>query len=139
MKTFVKFVALLIALMTALLIVLLLCTGCYYNEADRVRSNLSKEADTFNCVRRVTIVDCITSEVLFQCEGKISITADTADNQLEILIEEEGGTYKKAIIGLSDNVTYLVEDIYSSYVNPYQYTIMWNPKMILPFDAKLSD
>lgn len=134
MKTFVKFIALLIALMTALL----LCVGCY-NEANRVRTNLAKEADAFNCVRRVTVVDCITSEVLFQCEGKISITADTADHQLEILIEEEGGTYKKAIIGLSDNVTYLVEDIYSSYVNPYQYTIMWNPKMVLPFDAKLSD
>lgn len=134
MKTPIKLVVLLIALLTALL----LCTGCY-NEADRVRDNLAKEADAFNCVRRVTVVDCITSEVLFQCEGKISITADTADHQLEILIEEEGGTYKKAIIGLSDNVTYLVEDIYSSYVNPYQYTIMWNPKMVLPFDAKLSD
>lgn len=134
MKTTIKLVALLIALLTALL----LCVGCY-NEANRVRANLTKEADAFNCVRRVTVVDCITSEVLFQCEGKISITADTADHQLEILIEEEGGTYKKAIIGLSDNVTYLVEDIYSSYVNPYQYTIMWNPKMVLPFDAKLSD
>lgn len=134
MKTTIKLVALLTALLTALL----LCAGCY-NEANRVRTNLAKEADAFNCVRRVTVVDCITSEVLFQCEGKISITADTADHQLEILIEEEGGTYKKAIIGLSDNVTYLVEDIYSSYVNPYQYTIMWNPKMVLPFDAKLSD
>lgn len=134
MKTPIKLVVLLIALLTALL----LCTGCY-NEADRVRSNLSKEADAFNCVRRVTVVDCITNEVLFQCEGKISITADTADNQLEVLIEAENGTYKKAIIGLSDNVTYLIEDIYSSYVNPYQYTIMWNPKMVLPFDAKLSD
>lgn len=134
MKTTIKLVALLTALLTALL----LCVGCY-NEANRVRTNLAKEADAFNCVRRVTVVDCITSEVLFQCEGKISITADTADHQLEILIEEEGGTYKKAIIGLSDNVTYLVEDIYSSYVNPYQYTIMWNPKMVLPFDAKLSD
>ena len=134
MKTTIKLVALLIALLTALL----LCAGCY-NEANRVRTNLAKEADAFNCVRRVTVVDCITNIVLFQCEGKISITADTADHQLEILIEEEGGTYKKAIIGLSDNVTYLVEDIYSSYVNPYQYTIMWNPKMVLPFDAKLSD
>lgn len=134
MKTTIKLVALLIALLTALL----LCVGCY-NKANRVRTNLAKEADAFNCVRCVTVVDCITSEVLFQCEGKISITADTADHQLEILIEEEGGTYKKAIIGLSDNVTYLVEDIYSSYVNPYQYTIMWNPKMVLPFDAKLSD
>ena len=134
MKTTIKLVALLIALLTALL----LCIGCH-NEANRVRTNLAKEADAFNCVRRVTVVDCITNIVLFQCEGKISITADRTDNQLEILIEEEGGTYKKAIVGLSDNVTYLVEDIYSSYVNPYRYTIMWNPKMVLPFDAKLSD
>ena len=39
MKTFIKFIALLIALMTAFLIVLLLCRGCY-NQADRVRDNL---------------------------------------------------------------------------------------------------
>ena len=43
MKTFVKFVALLIALMTAFLIVLLLCRDCY-NKADRVCDNLAKEA-----------------------------------------------------------------------------------------------
>ena len=43
MKTFVKFIALLIALMTAFLIVLLLCRGCY-NKADRVCDNLAKEA-----------------------------------------------------------------------------------------------
>ena len=43
MKTFVKFIALLIALMTAFLIVLLLCRGCY-NKADRARDNLAKEA-----------------------------------------------------------------------------------------------
>ena len=43
MKTFIKFVALLIALMTAFLIVLLLCRGCY-NKTDRVCDNLAKEA-----------------------------------------------------------------------------------------------
>ena len=43
MKTFIKFIALLIALMTAFLIVLLLCKGCY-NKADRVRDNLAIKA-----------------------------------------------------------------------------------------------
>ena len=43
MKTFIKFVALLIALMAAFLIVLLLCRGCY-NKADRVRDNLATKA-----------------------------------------------------------------------------------------------
>ena len=83
MKTTIKLVALLIALLTALL----LCIGCY-NEANRVRTNLAKEADAFNCVRRVTIVDCITSEVLFQCEE--SLSRRSIDNQLVILIEARG-------------------------------------------------
>ena len=43
MKTFIKFIALLIALMTAFLIVLLLCRGCY-NKADCVRDNLATKA-----------------------------------------------------------------------------------------------
>ena len=43
MKTFIKFIALLIALMAAFLIVLLLCRGCY-NKADHVCDNLAKEA-----------------------------------------------------------------------------------------------
>ena len=43
MKAFIKFIALLIALMTAFLIVLLLCRGCY-NKADRVRDNLATKA-----------------------------------------------------------------------------------------------
>ena len=43
MKTFIKFVALLIALMAAFLIVLLLCRDCY-NKADRVRDNLATKA-----------------------------------------------------------------------------------------------
>ena len=43
MKTFIKFIALLIALMTAFLIVLLLCRGCY-NKADRVCDDLATKA-----------------------------------------------------------------------------------------------
>ena len=43
MKTFIKFIALLIALMAAFLIVLLLCRGCY-NKADHVRDNLATKA-----------------------------------------------------------------------------------------------
>ena len=43
MKTFITFVALLIALMAPFLIVLLLWRDCY-NKADRVRDNLATKA-----------------------------------------------------------------------------------------------
>lgn len=101
-------------------------------EADRVSYNLSQQADNFNDVRQITVINCLQGDVLFQMTGKMSITADTADNQLEILVEDENGDYKKHFIGLSDNVTYVVEDVTAGDVNQYKYTLNFNPKMWLP-------
>lgn len=101
-------------------------------EAQRVSYNLSQQADNFNDIRQITVINCLQSDVLFQMTGKMSITADTADNQLEIVVEDEHGEYKKHFIGLSDNVTYVVEDITAGDVNQYKYTLKFNPKMWLP-------
>lgn len=126
-------------LASVLVLVLLaafMLTGC--TEAERVRENLSQEADNFNIVRQVTVIDCITGDTLFQMSGRMSIVADTTDNQLEVLVEMEDGKYAKHIIGLSDNVTYVIEDLNlgQNEVNKYQYTINFNPKMWLPeFDT----
>ena len=64
---------------------LLLLTGC--SEAKRVSSNLSQESDNFNVVRKVTVIDAITNDVMFQMSGRMSINADTKDKQLEIVVE----------------------------------------------------
>lgn len=79
--------------------------GCD-TEVNRVSYNLSQEADNFNDIRQITVINCLQGDVLFQMTGKMSITADTSDNQLEIIVEDENGEYKKHFIGLSDNVTY---------------------------------
>ena len=112
-------------------------TGC--TEVDRVSSNLSKEADNFNVVRQLTVINCIEGDVLFQMTGKMSITADTSDNQLEVIVENEDGVYKKHFIGLSDNVTYVVEDMDVTKVSKYKYTLNYNPKMWIPVDVKTID
>ncbi len=80
--------------------------GCD-TEANRVSYNLSQEADNFNDIRQITVINCLQGDVLFQMTGKMSITADAADNQLEVIVEDEKGEYKKHFIGLSDNVTYV--------------------------------
>lgn len=105
-------------------------TGC--REAGRVTYNLSKQADNFNVLRQVTVINCIANDTVFQMTGKMSINADTADNQLEIVVENDDGTYAKHIIGLSDNVTYVVEDMDTNYVNKYKFTINYNPDMWIP-------
>ena len=83
MKKKVLTVLLLIGLISTIM------TGC--NEADRVSTNLSKEADNFNVVRQLTVINCITGDTLFQMSVSMSITADTSDNQPEGIVEE-GGT-----------------------------------------------
>lgn len=113
-------------------------TGCQ-TEADKVSYNLSLEADNFNDIRQITVINCLQGDVLFQMTGKLSITADTADNQLEIVVEDENGEYKKHFIGLSDNVTYVVEDITSEDVNKYKYTLNFNPKMWMPIEIDTVD
>jgi len=131
MKKIITFVLLVVIMITAF-------CGCD-TQANRVSYNLSQEADNFNNVRQVTVINCLQGDVLFQMTGKISITADTADNQLEIIVEDENGQYKKHFIGLSDNVTYVVEDITSGNVDNYKYTLNFNPKMWLPVGVDTID
>lgn len=121
----------LIALASVAVVLASSSTACE-TESDKVRENLALEADNFNCFRRITVIDCITGDTLFQMEGRASIVADTADNQLEIITEYEKGQYNKQIIGLSDNVTYIIEDLETKDVSEYHYEINFNPKMWLP-------
>lgn len=46
-------------------------------EAQRVSYNLSQEADNFNVVRQLTVINCLEGDTLFQMTGKMSIKADT--------------------------------------------------------------
>lgn len=115
----------------------LLLTAC--SEADRVSSNLSMEADNFNTVRKVTVINAIKNDVMFEMSGRMSIKADTADNQLEIVVEDDDKNYQKHIIGLSDNVSYIVQDVTTKDVNRYRYTINFNPNMWIPAEIKTID
>ena len=63
--------------------------------------------------------------------GKISITAGNTNHQLEI-ISKENKQYKKHFIGLSDNVSYVVEQLDVKDVDNYKFTINYNPKMWIP-------
>ena len=127
-----KFLALLLSVST-----MFAFSGC--NEASKVSHNLSLEADNFNDVLQVTVINCLQGDVLFQMTGKMSITADTSDNQLEVVVEDEKGEYKKHFIGLSDNVTYVVEDITAGDVSKYKYTLNFNPEMWIPVETDVID
>lgn len=121
---------------TMLATTLLALSGC--TEASKVSINLAQEADNFNVVRKVTVLNAITNDTMFEMTGKMSIKADTADKQLEIVVEDNG-KYQKHIIGLSDNVSYVVQDLDVNDVDKYHYSINFNPKMWVPVAPTYSD
>ena len=55
------------------------------------------------------------------------------------LVEDEYGTYKKHFVGLSDNVTYVIEDVSVNNVEKYKYTLNFNPNMWIPVDVEMID
>lgn len=128
----------LIIIIAVITIVLFMFTGCE-GEAQRVSYNLSQEADNFNVVRQLTVINCIKNDVIFQMTGKLSIEADIADKQLEVIVENSDGSYQKHFIGLSDNVTYVVEQKNYKDVSKYKYSLNYNPKMWLPVELKNID
>ncbi len=121
-----------LTMVLAILMIAVMFTGCDQRQADDVSYNLSLQADNFNDVRQITVINCLTGDVLFQMTGKMSIEVDGADNQLEVIVEDEHGEYKKHFIHLGTHIEYVVEDITSGDVSNYHYTLNFNPKMWLP-------
>lgn len=120
-----------------LLISISLMTGCTQSEI--VSSNLSKQADNFNVLRRITVFNVITNDVMYQMTGKFSLTTDTADRKIDLIIENDDGSYSKNFVGLSDNTNYIIEDLDTNYVSKYKFTINYNPKMWVPVELDVVD
>lgn len=104
-------------------------TGCS-SAADTTSSNLSAAADNFEVERRVVFFNGITDKYLLTIEGKCSIKDENA--QLEVTCKVGDDTYKKHFLGLSDNVSYLIEQVDGVAVDPYHYRLVFRPQTIVP-------
>jgi len=114
---------------------MVLClTGC--SQAERASYNVSKQADNFNVLRQLTAINNMTNDTILQMTGKFSITVDSADNQLEVIVENDDGSYSKHFVGLNDMTTYTIVDLENNYVNPYKFTLNFNPDMWIPIEVE---
>lgn len=118
-------------------LIVMLLTGC--TQADMVSSNLSKQADNFNVLRRITVINGISDDIMYQMTGKFSLVTDSTDRKLDLVIENEDGSYSKNFIGYSDNTNYIIEDLDTNYVSKYKFTINYNPKMWVPIEINTID
>ncbi|WRQ08634.1 hypothetical protein JDBV06_00015 [Mycobacterium phage miche] len=104
--------------------------GCS-SDADVASDNLSKAADNFEIPRRIVFFNGITDKYLLEIAGYCSIAPDTASQKLDVTCKKNG-QFKKHFLGLSDNVSYFVEQIEGANVSTDFYEVNFKPQSILP-------
>ena len=109
------------------LFVILTLTGC--SQSYRVSNNISQEANNFNVVRRITVINARTDTVLLQLTGTFALK-NNSNNELEVICELEDGKYQKHYVYLNEYTLYVVEDLSGSNVSKYSYELNFLPEMI---------
>lgn len=113
----------------------LIFTGC--TEADNVSYNVSQEADNFNVVRRLTVLNARTDKPMFELIGAFSFTLE--ENRIIAIVETGPDEYKKHSVGLTEWTLWVVEDISGAEVDKYRYEVNFLPEQIVPVTFTSND
>ena len=106
--------------------------ACTAHDSDVVSENLSTAADQFEILRRVVFYNGITGEYMMTIEGLCALGNDDGPNELTVICKVGPGEFKKHFLGLSDNVTYFVEQLYGENVSASRYRVVFKPSVIVP-------
>ena len=121
-----------------LIAALFILSSC--QQADTVQHNLRREADDFNIRRRITVLNTRTDTPMMQVTGLLAIEVDK-DGDLNIVIEKAPGEYVLNYAHLSQDTTYIVEQIETKEVSKYKYEIKFYPTQLVSgwLDIQLTD
>ena len=116
-----------------MLLMAILLSGC--TEADKVNHNLSKDADYFNCERKITVYNARTDIIILEAVGYMSVSNNGA-NELVVTCKVGRNEYKKNYIYLNDYTMYVVEDITGTHTDPYHYEMYFHTE--IPIDVEVT-
>ena len=116
-----------------MLAMVLVLTGC--SEADKVNANISKQADYFNCERKITVYNARTDKIIMEAEGYMSISNNGA-NELVCTVKIGPDTYRKNYIYLNGYTMYVVEDITGTHTDPYHYKLYFHTEFPVTVETK---
>ena len=105
--------------------------GCS-SDADVASRNTSKAADNFEIARRVVFYNGINGEYMLTIEGYCSLGNNDTNGRLSVTCKTGPGAYKKHYLGLSDNVTFFVEQLEAKNVSTSFYRVVFKPSVIIP-------
>lgn len=130
-----------IAFVAALFFVMMIpfvTTGCGPSDADVAAHNLSVAAEQFEIPRHIVGINGITDKYLFEIVGYCSVeTAESGlGGALSVTCREVGKNgkmgYKKTFLGLSDNVSFVVQQLEPAQVSTSRYRVIFKPEALIP-------
>ena len=122
-------------LIALLLLVVLVFSLAACSEADRVNYNMTKQADYFECERKITVYNARTDTVIFEAEGYMSVSNNTA-NELVITCKTGPNEYKKNYVYLNAYTLYAIEDITGTHTDPYHYKFYFHTQVLPTVEVK---
>lgn len=133
MKKIIKAAAVIFTMLIIAVSIGITFTGC--TEAERVNHNLNKQANYFDCERRVTVYNARTDKIILYIEGYINISNNTT-NELVVTAKTGNSTYKKNYVYLNDYTLYVVEDIGGTHTDPYHYKVYFDTNVVPDIEVK---
>jgi hypothetical protein len=118
------------AIVAALLLVLSF-SACS-SDADVASKNLSNAADNFEVYRRIVFYNGITDKYILEIKGLCSLGNDRTATEISITCKTGPSEFKKHFLGLSDNVTYVAEQIDPATVGTDKYQVNFKPTEVIP-------
>ncbi len=122
-----------LTMILALALSMAFLTSC--SEADKVNHNLNKQANYFECERKITVYNARTDNIILQAEGYMSISNNEND-ELVVTVKTGTNSYKKNYVYLNDYTMYAVEDITGTHTDPYHYKLYWHTEVLPSVETK---
>jgi hypothetical protein len=86
----------------------------------------------FEINRRIVFYNGITGEYMLTIEGLCSLGNHDRSGELSVTCKTGPTTFKKHFLGLSDNVTFFVEQMEPAQASVYHYRVVFKPQIIVP-------
>lgn len=104
------------------LIGVLSLSSCFEPAESNVQHNLLQDTGNFKTYRKITVINTRRSEVLMEFEGYLTSKIDS-EGDVNIIIKTGENTYQLHYVRLSQDISYLSEQLDYTYTDPYHWKI----------------
>ena len=94
------------------------------SDAETATREVQVQADNFELIRELTLINTRTDRTLFHLTANFSINIDTENSQAEVICLTGEDTYERILLHLNDDVIYSVTDAEGKEdLSPYTFEL----------------